>query len=187
VIFGPVICGRRLRRRSRPSRTMHVNHQGRSAQLRKGRVSEDYSCYSVTKTVFQRRKALASTAAAKVLTDSWQHLRAHDRIKLFAFCIMPDHFHMALCLMPGEDLSKVFEDSNKFTARELNRLLGRSGQFWQEGFHDRRCRDENELHDLCLYIEHNPVRARLVTSAELWPYSSAFPPNNCLLDREWWP
>ena len=100
---------------------------------------------------------------------------------------MPDHFHMIFCLMPDEDLSKIFEDSGKFTARELNKLLGRSGQFWQEGFHDHRCRNERELHDLSVYIEHNPVRAGLVTAAELWPYSSAFPTNQSMLDREWWP
>jgi putative transposase len=89
--------------------------------------------------------------------------------------------------MPGEDLSKVFEDSGKFTARELNKLLGGQGQFWAEGFHDHRCRDEDELHELSLYIEHNPVRAGLVAAADLLPYSSASPAHRGMLDRDWWP
>jgi putative transposase len=142
---------------------------GRSEALRQGRFSEGYQCYSITKTVNLRHRVLATPATARVLMDSWNYLRSKKRIRLFAFCIMPDHFHMTLCLMPNENLSKVFEDSSKFTSHELNRLLIRHGQFWQEGFHDRRCRDENELYDLSLYLEHNPVRAGLVLRAEDWP------------------
>jgi REP element-mobilizing transposase RayT len=160
---------------------------GRSVELRKGRVSQDYACYVVSKVVHFRRPVLATPPAAQILLDSWQFLRSHDRIKLFAFCIMPDHFHIAFCLMPGESLSKLMEDTNKFTARELNKLHEKHGQFWQEGFHDRNCRDDNELHELCVYIEHNPVRAGLVTRAEFWQYSSANPQHRGMLDREWWP
>jgi putative transposase len=166
---------------------MHPPIQGRSADLQKGRVSEDYACYFITKAVNLRLKVLASPQTSKILCDSWSFLRNKQRIKLFAFCVMPDHYHLTLCLMPGEDLSKVFEDSNKFTSHQLNKVLHGHGQFWQEGFYDRRCRDEDELYDLSLYIEQNPVRAGLVTSAELWPYSSAYPPNQSMLDRDWWP
>jgi len=100
---------------------------------------------------------------------------------------MPDHYHLMLCLMPGRNLSKVIEDSNKFTARELNKLLGMQGRFWENGFHDHRCRNDGELYELCSYIEHNPVRKGLAEAPELWPYSSAFSGNKYLLDREWWP
>jgi hypothetical protein len=36
------------------------------------------------------------------------------------------------------------------------------------------------------YIEHNPVRAKLVGHAELWPYSSANRACAGLLDRDWY-
>jgi REP element-mobilizing transposase RayT len=135
------------------------NTHGRSSALRRGRFCEDYACYSITKRVNNWERVLAAPATSRIVLDSWNYLRTNRRNKLFTFCIMPDHFHMILCLMPDEDLSKIFEDSGKFTARELNKLLGRSGQFWQEGFDDHRCRNEKELHDLSAYIEHNPVRA----------------------------
>jgi putative transposase len=160
---------------------------GRLSELRKGRVSEDFACYSVTKTVLYRRGVLTAEAPAKILLDSWQFLRLRDRIKLFAFCIMPEHFHLVFCLFPGKNLSKLMEDTGKYTARELNKLFGRRGQFWQTGFYDHRCRDARELHDLSLYAEHNPVRAGLVTASELWPYSSAFSINRHMLERGWWP
>ena len=161
--------------------------RGRSSTLRKGRESEDFACYSITKVVEFRRAVLAADDAANILIRSWDFLRSNQRIKVLAFCIMPDHYHLMLCLMPGNNLSKVMEEFGKFTARGLNRLLGTTGQFWQDGFHDHRCRTEHETHELCAYIEHNPVRKRLVEAAELWPYSSAFLENRYLLDRHWWP
>jgi putative transposase len=161
--------------------------RGRSSDLRKGRVSEVFACYSITKVVLTRMPLLATEKSADVLFNSWKFLREDGRIKLFAFCVMPDHFHLAFCLMPGHNLSSVMESTSKFTSRELNKLHRRHGRFWQEGFHDHRCRDETEVHDLCLYIEHNPVRRELVAAAEFWPYSSAFPKNKHLLDRDWWP
>ena len=169
---------------SMPKRpTLH----GRSSAIRKGRISEDFACYSITKRVNNWERFLATPATSRIVLDSWNYLRSKGRMKLFTFCIMPDHFHMILCLMPGEDLSRVSEDSGKYTSRELNKHLGRSGQLWQEGFHDHRCRNENDLHDLSLYIEHTPVRAGLATAADVWPYSSAFPSNRGMLDRDWWP
>jgi len=160
--------------------------KGRSSDLRKGRISEDFACYAISKAVNGRRAVLANDQAAEILMSSWQ-VRTCDRIKLFAFCIMPDHYHVTFCLMPGNDLSKVLEDSNKFTAAKLNKLLRRQGQFWQNGFYDHRCRNDKELYDQSLYNEHNPVRCNLVTAAELWPYSSAYAGNKGMLDREWWP
>jgi REP-associated tyrosine transposase len=164
----------------------HLPTKGRSSVLRKGRISEAFACYAVRKTVNHRHPVLATDGSSKILLESWQFLRSQGRIKLFTFCIMPDHFHLVLCLMPSEDLSRVMEDTGKFTSRELNKLLGRRGQFWQNGFHDRQCRNEKELYDLSLYAEHNPVRAGLVTAAELWPYSSAYSANKWMLDRDWW-
>ena len=159
----------------------------RSANLREGRVSVDYAAYVITKVVHERSPVLHCREIAKILTDSWNYLRSVDRIKLFASCIMPDHYHLAFMLMPGETLPRVVEDTNKFTSRRINQALGRTGQLWQAGFHDRNCRTADELHDIGVYIEHNPVRAGLVDLAEQWPYSSAHPESKGMLDREWWP
>ncbi|MEM8866131.1 MAG: transposase [Planctomycetota bacterium] len=156
-----------------------------SHRLRIGRQSLENCVYSITKVVDRRRPLLVSDAAFQVLADSWQFLREAGRIKLFAFCVMPDHFHVMIGLMPGPELSKVVQDNCKFTARELNRLHGLYGSFWQHGFHDRRCRSHQEVVDLATYIEHNPVRAGLVESATDWCHSSAFPGHRKTLDADW--
>ena len=50
-----------------------------------------------------------------------------------------------------------------YTAREANRLLGRTGQpFWQGESYDHWVRDETEFIRIIAYIENNPVKAGLV-------------------------
>ena len=166
--------------------------QGSSSRLRVGRVSEDYGCYAITKVVDQRRRVLATDEIADRIIACLRYMRHEEKIKLFAFSIMPDHLHLSLCLMPGEEIFAVVRDFSKFTSRGINQLLATRGKLWQEGFFDRRIRNREELGDRCEYIEHNPVRAGpvragLVASAQQWPYSSAAFPNQAYLDRDWWP
>lgn len=160
---------------------------GKASNLRAGRVSVDWDCYSITKVVQGRRRLLTDPAAAETILESWRFLRDANRIKLYAFCIMPDHVHFTCCLMPGEQLSGVVASFSKHTALRLNRSANRQGPFWQNGFHDRHCRIPRELEDLSQYIEHNPVRAGLAATAQNWAYTSANPVLRGMLDREWWP
>ena len=67
----------------------------------------------------------------------------------------------------------------RFTAREANRMLGRTGQaFWQEESYDRLVRDETEFRRITRYIEMNPVNAGLAVSPEEFPWSSTRPIDN---------
>jgi putative transposase len=63
-----------------------------------------------------------------------------------------------------------------FTAREANKLLGRTGEpFWRRESYDRWVRDESEWNRIARYIERNPVKAGLVAQIEDYPWSSANP------------
>lgn len=154
--------------------------------LRLGRVSEPYNCYSVTKNVQGRRKVLTSPQIADILTDSWNYLRKTEQFKILSFCIMPDHYHLLFVLLDSGSLSKVLNCTSKFTAREINRHEGNRGRFWQDGFYDRRLRNENDANEMSNYIEHNPVRQGLAEFAEEWKFSSAHETNAWLLDRDWY-
>lgn len=180
-------CGRGLQTPMTRTMPNPPKPAGKSSTLRKGRVSEDYGVYSVTKVTDKRKPVLIGSEPARVLIESLAHLRSADRIKLYAFCVMPDHVHVAFCLMPGEHLSDVVGAFSKFTARRLNKLIDGKGSFWQEGFHDRHCRDRDELVEISNYIEYNPVRSGLVAAPEDWQHSSASNLHRDLIDREWWP
>lgn len=99
------------------------------------------------------------------------------RYRLRAYVVMPNHVHAALTLLPGETLSTVTRTIKSYSAREANRMLGRSGRFWQVEVFDRVIRSPEHLARTVEYVEWNPVKARLVDDPRHYAFSSAFPAN----------
>ena len=60
-----------------------------------------------------------------------------------------------------------------YTARKANRLLGRTGAFWQDECYDHWARTDAENARIRAYIDANPVEAGLCTHAHEWKWSSA--------------
>lgn len=59
--------------------------------------------------------------------------------------IMPNHVHLILWPMPGHTLSDILRSRKRHTAREANRLLGRTGEaFWQDESYDHWIRSDEE-------------------------------------------
>lgn len=88
-----------------------------SLRLRAGRWSSSLHCYAITKCVENRRQVLANPSAANTILESLKYLRGTAKIRLLAFCIMPDHWHALFFLLPAAELSKAMESLSKFTAR----------------------------------------------------------------------
>jgi type I restriction enzyme R subunit/putative DNA methylase len=85
---------------------------------------------------------------------------------------MPNHAH--LLILPKVPVPVIMRWLKGSTARRANLLLGRTGQrFWQDESFDHWVRHNTELDRIVQYIEENPLAAGLVSSAELWPWSSA--------------
>jgi REP element-mobilizing transposase RayT len=95
------------------------------------------------------------------------------RYRLIAWCVMPNHVHGLIETFPHFSLGAVVHSWKSFTAKQANRILGRSGRFWMRDYFDRYIRDEDHLQDAINYIEQNPVKAGLVADAAAWKYSSA--------------
>ncbi|MDX1962460.1 MAG: transposase [Pirellulales bacterium] len=153
--------------------------------LRKGRISEKYATYSITKCVENRRRVLNQEPLPQIILDSINFLRGKNELRLLAFCIMPDHLHLLFCLTTHEPLSELLQRMFRYTTLTINKCLKRSGSFWQDGFFDHRCRDAEDIFERAEYIERNPVRAELVKQASDWRYSSAHFSRKEMLDRSW--
>jgi REP element-mobilizing transposase RayT len=84
----------------------------------------------------------------------WPHL----------FLLMPDHLHALLSFPPsGKPLRTVVSKWKEWTAKQL-RIS------WQEDFFEHRLRKEESRREKANYILENPVRARLITHSEAWPF-----------------
>jgi REP element-mobilizing transposase RayT len=115
-----------------------------------------------------RKPALAALVEEALLKD---HRRQYC---LQAWTIMSNHVHVVLDLWTTP-LSLLVKQWKGATAAKANRVLGRTGQFWQQDYWDTRVRNEKHLQQAIRYVENNPVRARLVAEAKEWPWSSARP------------
>ena len=115
---------------------------------------------------------LAQAPIARVVAASLDRgvLQAH--YELGAYAILSNHVH--LLLLPRISPSRLFQSLKGSTAREANRILGRTGEsFCQAESYDHWVRDDGEWRRIVSYIEENPVKAGLVQRAEDYPWSSA--------------
>jgi REP element-mobilizing transposase RayT len=99
-------------------------------------------------------------------TDQLHHYDLH------AYVVMANHVHTLLT--PIVTASKLLHSVKGFTAREANKILGRTGEpFWQSESYDHWVRDEKEFDKVRRYIENNPLQAGLVARPEDYRWSSA--------------
>jgi REP element-mobilizing transposase RayT len=115
---------------------------------------------------------LAKPSIAKLVRDA---LLFHDA-KMYAlnsWVIMPNHAHVLLRQMPEVELSDVMHSIKSYTAHEANKILNRTGRFWQPESFDRYIRNGRHFAAVRRYIIDNPVKAGLCARPEEWLYSSA--------------
>jgi REP element-mobilizing transposase RayT len=97
----------------------------------------------------------------------------HEKLyELRAWVIMPNHVHV-LFKVTEKPMGVLVGDWKEYTAREANKLLGRRGQFWAHDYWDTFMRDPDHELRARNYAENNPVKARLISIARNWPWSSA--------------
>ena len=84
-----------------------------------------------------------------------------DRYQLASFVIMPNHVHAIVTPTGESDLSRILHSWKSYTAHAINRLLGRTGQFWQSESFDHIVRSEAHLQRFERYVAENPENAGL--------------------------
>jgi len=92
-------------------------------------------------------------------------------ITLHNYCLMGNHYHLLLEIKT-ENLSKFMRQLNMNYAIYFNKKYKRTGHLWQGRFKSWYVTDEAYLYTLMLYIEQNPLKAKMVKHLEEYPYSS---------------
>ena len=85
---------------------------------------------------------------------------------------MPNHVH-ALIKVGSISLTRIVQNWKSIVAVEANKLVGRTGRFWQPDYWERYMRDEEQTLKAVRYIENNPTKAKLCRAPEEWPFRSA--------------
>ena len=100
----------------------------------------------------------------------------HDNIRygLHAWIIMPNHVHTLFTPRAEYTLGRIVHTWKSYTALHCNRVLARTGEFWQRESYDRYIRNGKHFAKTVEYIENNPVKAGLCTCPEDWRWGSAY-------------
>ena len=93
-------------------------------------------------------------------------------VKVYGYCLMPNHFHMAVRPEKGEELSKWMQWLMTSHVRRYHRHYESSGHVWQGRYKSFMVQDDSHLLMVLRYIEGNPVRAKMAISAKEWRWSS---------------
>ncbi|MGZ8847334.1 MAG: REP-associated tyrosine transposase [Pyrinomonadaceae bacterium] len=115
---------------------------------------------------------LQDNRIAEIVEDALLHFDG-ERYALHAWCVMPNHVHTLFTPVGQFRMSGIVHSWKSFTAHECNKVLGRSGKFWEREPFDRYIRNQRHFRNAVSYIENNPVKAGLCKEAKDWRWSSA--------------
>jgi putative transposase len=122
------------------------------------------------------RRATVFTDAADFLGFLAALADAADRttVRLVAFCLMPNHWHLVLWPVRGCEVSAYMQLAMNAHIRDLQRRHGTTGtgHIYQGRFKNSAILSERQFVNVCRYVEANPVAAGLVRRAEEWRWSS---------------
>ena len=93
-------------------------------------------------------------------------------LRLLAYCLMPNHFHLVVQPVYGRNLSNCMHMLLTSHARRHHNQRGTNGHVWQGRYKSFLIKEDSHLLMVMRYVERNPVRAGLVANATDWPWSS---------------
>ena len=128
-------------------------------------VNPNREIYFITINCARRfRNQLALPDIAEKLFETVRHRQEKFLWWPHIFLLMPDHLHALLSFPPSEKTIRLIVGKWKeWTAKQ-------TGIVWQDDFFEHRLRHDESRNEKANYILENPVRAKLVTRPEDWPF-----------------
>jgi len=93
-------------------------------------------------------------------------------VRTAAFCVLPNHFHLVVAPTPHADISAFMHWWLTTRVRRYHRHYGSSGHVWRGRFKSFPIQTDDHFLTVVRYVLQNPVRARLATQVDDWPWSS---------------
>ncbi|MBM6446040.1 MULTISPECIES: REP-associated tyrosine transposase [Pseudomonas] len=139
-----------------------------SSRLRTGRYVEPNRIYLLTTNTLHREPIFSDFALGRLVVHQFRRAQNIGLANSLAWIVMPDHFHW-LVELENCSLRRLMRETKSLITREVNLYSGRSGALWQQGFHDRALRRDEDLVKMARYVVANPLRAGLVEKLGDYP------------------
>jgi putative transposase len=116
--------------------------------------------------------------------------KKRHQVKLFGFCLMPNHFHLVLEPAHQTALSQFMQWLLTSHVRRYHKHYRSSGHIWQGRFKSFPVQRDEHLVTVLRYVLQNPVRGGLSSTAREWLWSSLQRPQSIdpcpvEVDRQW--
>ncbi|MDD3050515.1 MAG: transposase [Candidatus Cloacimonetes bacterium] len=92
--------------------------------------------------------------------------------EVYAYCLMPNHFHFCLQQLSEVPIYRIFNDSFTSYALHFNSKYNWKGRLFQDKLQHKQLHTDNYLISLCQYIHYNPKKAGLVDNLSEWQFSN---------------
>jgi len=103
---------------------------------------------------------LRDPRAADIVASALKHFD-DKRYQLYAWSVMPNHGHVVFKVLGRNKLDEILHSWKSYTAHEINKALGRTGELWQREYYDYLVRNSDQLEAMIAYTMNNPKKARL--------------------------
>ncbi|MDZ4346692.1 MAG: transposase, partial [Candidatus Binatia bacterium] len=137
---------------------------------RKPRLFAPGVLYHVIVRGNQRQKTFLKRSDYEVYLEKLARYRRKCGVTIYAYCLMPNHIHLLLeC--SHTPLAKFTQGLQQTYTQYYNRAYKKVGHLFQGRYKAILCQKDAYLLELVRYIHLNPVRSKLVRSAEGFTYS----------------
>ncbi len=119
-----------------------------------------------------KQKIFHKSQDFEVFIKIMKEAKEHYPINIFAYCLMPNHFHLVLMSDRSDYLSKWMHWLMSTHANRYRQHYNSTGHIWQGRYKSFIIQLDKHLLTVLRYIEGNPLRAGLVFSAKDWHWSS---------------
>jgi putative transposase len=127
--------------------------------------------FFVTTRTHAGRRLFQVDRYAELLIDVLRSCVRAGRFQIDDFVVMPDHVHLLIAVDGSLSIEKAMQFIKGGFSYRVRKELEYAGEVWQRGFSEVRVEDKESLTRHRRYIAQNPVRAGLVESAELFPWT----------------
>ncbi len=97
---------------------------------------------------------------------------SHYGVNIHSYVLMTNHVHLLLTPNHDSAISQAMQSLGRYYVRYINSCYKRTGTLWEGRYKDSLVDSERYLLTVSRYIELNPVRARMVSHAAEYPWSS---------------
>ncbi|NJN79903.1 MAG: transposase [Anaerolineales bacterium] len=132
----------------------------------------DNAWYFITASALNKNKILTTPEHLTIWSVSFKELVLEFKIKLIAWVILANHYHLLLMPNTSNDIGNFMKRLNGSTSYKLNKIDNQQGRTIWYSYWDTCIRSEKDFWTRFNYIHYNPVKHGYVDNPEDWEFSS---------------